>query len=204
MESLLSIRGLNVEFQTPSGPLHVLRDINIDVPRGKILGIVGESGSGKSTVIWAINRLLASNGAINGGTATFDGQDLLALSDRQMLSVRGEQISMVFQDPMTSQIPVLTYDRQMSDIQYRRKELSMKDKRERAIRIMHKVGIPDPEDRILQYPHHFSGGMRQRAGIAMALLMDPLLLIADEPTTALDVTLEALSLIHISEPTRPY
>ena len=105
MESLLSIRGLNVEFQTPSGPLHVLRDINIDVPRGKILGIVGESGSGKSTVIWAINRLLASNGAINGGTATFDGKDLLALNDRQMVSGRGEQISVGFQDPMTSQIP---------------------------------------------------------------------------------------------------
>ena len=201
MESLLSIRGLNVEFQTPSGPLHVLRDINIDVPKGKILGIVGESGSGKSTVIWAINRLLASNGAINGGAAIFDGQDLFALNERQMLSVRGEQISMVFQDPMTSQIPVLTYDRQMSDIQYRRKELSIKEKRERAIKIMHKVGIPDPEDRILQYPHHFSGGMRQRAGIAMALLMDPLLLIADEPTTALDVTLEA-QIIHLIQELR--
>ena len=141
-----------MEFQTPRGRLHVLRDINIDVPRGKILGVVGESGSGKSTVIWAINRLLASNGSINSGTAKFDGQDLLTLNDRQMLSVRGEQISMVFQDPMTSQIPVLTYDRQMSDIQYRRKELSTRQKREKAIRIMHKVGIPDPEDRILQYP----------------------------------------------------
>ena len=190
-----------MEFQTPRGRLHVLRDINIDVPRGKILGVVGESGSGKSTVIWAINRLLASNGSINSGTAKFDGQDLLTLNDRQMLSVRGEQISMVFQDPMTSQIPVLTYDRQMSDIQYRRKELSTRQKREKAIRIMHKVGIPDPEDRILQYPHHFSGGMRQRAGIAMALLMDPLLLIADEPTTALDVTLEA-QIIHLIQELR--
>ncbi|MBT3428976.1 MAG: ATP-binding cassette domain-containing protein, partial [Proteobacteria bacterium] len=121
-----------MEFQTPRGRLHVLRVINIDVPKGKILGVVGESGSGKSTVIWAINRLLASNGSINSGMAKFDGQDLLTLDDRQMLSVRGEQISMVFQDPMTSQIPVLTYDRQMSDIQYRRKELSTREKRKKA------------------------------------------------------------------------
>lgn len=195
-EPLLDIRGLNVDFKTPRGRVHVLRDVGFEVPKGKSVGIVGESGSGKSTVIWTITQLLAGNGVVEGGSAMFNGEDLLSANETRMRSVRGEDISIVFQDPMTSQSPVLSYDQQMRDILYRRRGMSDREKRDRAIKMMSRVGIPDPESRIIQYPHQFSGGMRQRAGIAMALLMDPLLLIADEPTTALDVTMEA-QIIHL-------
>ena len=196
MAPLLDIRNLSVDFRTPRGRVHALRDVSFSVPRGKVVGIVGESGSGKSTVIWTLTRLLAGNAVIEGGSAEFDGTDVLRLSESRMMDVRGENISVVFQDPMTSQSPVLSYGRQMTDILYRRRGMSMADKRARAIEMMRRVGIPDPESRIAQYPHQFSGGMRQRAGIAMALLMDPMLLIADEPTTALDVTMEA-QIIHL-------
>ena len=196
MAPLLDIRNLSVDFRTPRGRVHALRDVSFSVPRGKVVGIVGESGSGKSTVIWTLTRLLAGNAVIEGGSAEFDGTDVLQLSESRMMDVRGENISVVFQDPMTSQSPVLSYGRQMTDILYRRRGMSMADKRARAIEMMRRVGIPDPESRIAQYPHQFSGGMRQRAGIAMALLMDPMLLVADEPTTALDVTMEA-QIIHL-------
>ena len=196
MGALLDIQGLNVDFKTPRGRVHVLRDINFQVPRGKSVGIVGESGSGKSTVIWTITRLLAGNGVIESGRAMFNGQDLLSAPENRIQAVRGEDISIVFQDPMTSQSPVLSYQQQMKDLLYRRSGMADAEKKERAINIMRRVGIPDPESRIVQYPHQFSGGMRQRAGIAMALMMDPLLLIADEPTTALDVTMEA-QIIHL-------
>ena len=196
MIPLLDIRNLSVDFRTPRGRVHALRDVSFSVRRGKVVGIVGESGSGKSTVIWTLTRLLAGNAVIEGGTAEFDGTDVLRLSESRMMDVRGENISVVFQDPMTSQSPVLSYRRQMTDVLYRRRGMSMADKRARAIEMMRRVGIPDPESRIVQYPHQFSGGMRQRASIAMALLMDPMLLIADEPTTALDVTMEA-QIIHL-------
>jgi len=196
MENLLTIRDLNVKFKTPRGRVYALRDINIDVTANRILGIVGESGSGKSTVVWAITRLLASNAEAPTGRVMFKDQDVLTLKEWELLHFRGEKVSMVFQDPMTSQIPVLSYAQQMTDIQYRRYHTSSAEKRKRAIDMMRRVGIPDPEDRIMQYPHQFSGGMRQRAAIAMALIMDPALLIADEPTTALDVTMEA-QIIHL-------
>ena len=196
MAPLLDIRNLSVDFRTPRGRVHALRDVSFQVPRGKIVGIVGESGSGKSTVIWTITQLLAGNAAVESGEALFDGEDILGFTDTQMMAFRGERASIVFQDPMTSQSPVLSYSQQMTDILYRRRETSLADKRRRAIDMMRRVGIPDPESRIAQYPHQFSGGMRQRAGIAMALLMDPMLLIADEPTTALDVTMEA-QIIHL-------
>jgi oligopeptide/dipeptide ABC transporter ATP-binding protein len=195
-DTLLDIRNLNVDFKTPRGRVHALRDINFKVPKGKIVGLVGESGSGKSTVIWAITQLLAGNGVVEDGQALFNGQDMLKFNQNELQAFRGEQVSIVFQDPMTSQSPVLSYREQMSDILYRRKNSSEDDKRQRAVAMMRRVGIPDAESRILQYPHQFSGGMRQRAGIAMALLMDPMLLIADEPTTALDVTMEA-QIIHL-------
>lgn len=195
-DPLLDIRNLNVDFRTPRGRVHALRDVSFSVPRGKSVGVVGESGSGKSTVIWAVTQLLARNAVVESGEVLFDGEEVLSRSESQMMDVRGEKISIVFQDPMTSQVPVLNYAQQMSDILYRRRGMSMAEKKKKAIEMMRRVGIPDPESRIIQYPHQFSGGMRQRAGIAMALLMDPMLLIADEPTTALDVTMEA-QIIHL-------
>jgi len=194
--ALLDIRNLSVDFRTPRGRVHALRDVSFKVPKGKIVGVVGESGSGKSTVIWTITQLLAGNAVIENGEALFDGEDVLKFDESRMMDFRGEKASIVFQDPMTSQSPVMTYGQQMADILYRRKGMPNAEKRRRAVEMMRRVGIPDPESRIAQYPHQFSGGMRQRAGIAMALLMDPMLLIADEPTTALDVTMEA-QIIHL-------
>ncbi len=191
MSNLLEVRGLSVDFMTPAGPVHALRDVDLDVPRGRILGIVGESGSGKSTVIWAVTRLLARNAAVRAGRVAYAGRDVLAFPQPELDRFRSEDVSVVFQDPTSSQIPVLSYARQMADIQYRRADRTAAERRAAAVALMRRVGIPDPEERILQYPHQFSGGMRQRAGIAMALLTDPALLIADEPTTALDVTMEA-------------
>ena len=196
MSNLLEIKNLNVEFKTPRGRVKVLRDINFTATRGKILGIVGESGSGKSTVIWAMTQLLAGNAVVNSGEILFDGENVLDFNTEQLKGYRGEKASIVFQDPMTSQIPVRTYAQQMVDIAYRRSDMTTKDKLELAIKMLRQVGIPDPEHRINQYPHQFSGGMRQRAGIAMALQMSPLMLIGDEPTTALDVTMEA-QIIHL-------
>ena len=196
METLLDIQGLSVDFSTPRGRVHALRNISISVRKGRILGVVGESGSGKSTLIWAVMRLLANNGNIEGGTILYRGGDVLNFGEGEIRQFRGEEVSMVFQDPMTSQIPVHDYRTQMVDIQYRRREIGMREKVARAANMMRRVGIPDPETRIYNYPHQFSGGMRQRAGIGMALLMDPALLITDEPTTALDVTMEA-QIIHL-------
>ncbi len=196
MENLLEIKNLSVDFKTPQGRVHALRDVSFKAPRGKIIGVVGESGSGKSTVIWAMTQLLAGNGVVESGEILFNGKSLLELSERELQAFRGEEASIVFQDPMTSQIPVLSYAQQMVDIAYRQKGKTGADKINHAIAMMRRVGIPDPEQRIAQYPHQFSGGMRQRAGIAMALLMNPLLLIGDEPTTALDVTMEA-QIIHL-------
>ena len=196
MDPILDIRNLTLDFWTPRGRVHALRDVSLSVPRNRILGIVGESGSGKSTILWSILGLLSGNAKIRRGEILFDGKDLLKLREDELREIRGERISAVFQDPMTSQIPVLTYGQQMLDILYRRTDLSAVEKRRQAIGMMRRVGIPDPEIRIDQYPHHFSGGMRQRAGIAMALLTNPALLLADEPTTALDVTMEA-QMIHL-------
>ncbi len=201
MAALLDIFGLNVEFSTPHGRVHALRNVNVSIPQNKILGVVGESGSGKSTLVWTILHLLASNGSVTGGRIEFGGSDVLRYGAGQLRRFRGEKVSMVFQDPITSQIPVLDYRTQMTDILYRRKDMSRSDKIEAAVRLMRRVGIPDAHQRVCQFPHQFSGGMRQRAGIAMALLMDPMLLIADEPTTALDVTMEA-QIIHLLRETQ--
>ena len=196
MEALLEISGLDVDFNTPRGRVHALRGVTMTIPKGRILGVVGESGSGKTTLIWSIMQLLASNSTVGGGEVRFRGEDVMNFGTDALRSFRGEEAAMVFQDPMTSQSPVLCYRQQMTDILYRRAGLSNRDKAAAAVQMMRRVGIPDPESRILHFPHQFSGGMRQRAGIAMALLMDPSLLIADEPTTALDVTMEA-QIIHL-------
>ncbi|MCU9837978.1 ABC transporter ATP-binding protein [Ruegeria sp. WL0004] len=196
--AVLNIRGLSVGYSTPRGKLRALRDVSMMVPEGKIVGIVGESGCGKSTLISAIIRLMAPNARVGAGEVRFQGRDLLAETEAQMRALRGTQISMVFQDPMQTHNPVLTVGRQMMDIQYRER-LSRAEKRQRAERMLALVGIPDPEARLNQYPFEFSGGMRQRIAIAMALMAKPALLIADEPTTALDATLEVQIIKRLRE-----
>jgi peptide/nickel transport system ATP-binding protein len=188
-KNLVEIRDLSLRFRTPRGPLNVLRNVSLDVPRGRIVGIVGESGCGKSTLISSVMRLLPGNAEIVGGAINFDGRDILRLSESEMRGLRGGRISMIFQDPMTSLNPVHSVGQQMIDVQHR-EQRSAREKRERAADMLARVGIPDPVPRLDAYPHQFSGGMRQRIAIAMALMVEPDLLIADEPTTALDATLE--------------
>jgi peptide/nickel transport system ATP-binding protein len=195
---VLDIQNLSVEFSTNSGPLKALRDVTLTVPREKIVGLVGESGCGKSTVIFSVLNLMAENAAITAGEINFEGRDILKMSLTQLRDLRGDRISMVFQDPMTSLNPVLTIDTQMTDIQFR-SAISKAEKRKRAVDMLSHVGIPDAEHRLKSYPHHFSGGMRQRIAIAMALLARPALLLADEPTTALDATLAAQIIRRLRE-----
>jgi peptide/nickel transport system ATP-binding protein len=192
---ILQIRDLSIEYRTPRGRVRALDRVNLEVPEGEIVGIVGESGCGKTTLISAINRLLPGNAVITGGTVHYRGEDVLRMSAGELRGLRGAKVAMVFQDPMTSLNPVLTIGRQMIDIQHR-DPAPVAEKRRRAAAMLRRVGMPDPEQRLDAYPHQFSGGMRQRIAIAMALLMSPGLLVADEPTTALDVTLEA-QIVHL-------
>jgi peptide/nickel transport system ATP-binding protein len=188
--AVLSIRGLNVVFSTAAGPLHALKDVDFDVPERRIVGIVGESGCGKSTLINAILGLLADNGSVTRGHIWFEGNtDLVHLGPAAMRALRGQRISTVFQDPMGALNPVLSIGRQMLDVQYRSGH-DRAAKKARAIRMLESLRIPDAKAALRRYPHQFSGGMKQRIAIAMALMMEPALLIADEPTTALDATLE--------------
>lgn len=186
---VLSIRNLFLNFQTSRGFLQALRNVSFDIPPKSIVGLVGESGCGKSTVIYAVLRLLSENASFMGGRIDFKGENILEMTPGRLQSIRGDEISVVFQDPMTSLNPVLSIGRQMMDIQYRL-PIGAAQKRERVIRMLDRVGIPDAANRLNTYPHQFSGGMRQRIAIGMALLAKPSLLIADEPTTALDATLE--------------
>ena len=188
-EPVLDIRNLSVNYFTPRGTVQALRRINLEVPPAKVMGLVGESGCGKSTLISAVIRLMAENARMAAGQIRFLNRDMDRLSSRDLQNIRGRDMSMVFQDPMTALNPVFTVGRQMVDIQYR-DPVSRKEKRKRAAEMLALVGIPDAVSRLDNYPHHFSGGMRQRITIAMALLVQPKLLIADEPTTALDATLE--------------
>lgn len=188
-ETLLEIDHLNVDYETARGNLQALRDITFNVKKGEIVGIVGESGCGKSTLISSILRLTAPNTRFRQGEVRFKGSNLLQLSERNMRDLRGDDISIVFQDPMQTHNPVLSIGRQMVDIQQRSKA-SKSEKLSKAAQMLGAVGIPDPEARLKQFPHEFSGGMRQRIAISMALMSEPDLLIADEPTTALDATLE--------------
>ncbi|RMF37362.1 MAG: ABC transporter ATP-binding protein [Alphaproteobacteria bacterium] len=197
--NVLSVRDLTVEFRTPGGRLRALDRVSFEVGKGRILGVVGESGCGKSTLINAILGLLAENGEITSGTIRMsDGRDLTKLGDAELRAIRGQRISTVFQDPMGALNPVLSIGRQMRDIQYRL-PLSRAEKDARSVEMLRKVRIPDPESRLVQYPHEFSGGMKQRIAIAMALMMEPELLIADEPTTALDATLEVATIELLKE-----
>jgi oligopeptide/dipeptide ABC transporter ATP-binding protein len=194
----LSVEHLDLVYRTEAGPLHALRDVSLDVAPGEIVGIVGESGCGKSSLIQAILRLMPANARIERGRIALDGVDLLKLDPEAMRRLRGDRLSVVFQDPMTALNPVLTIGRQMTDIQYRRNE-GQRAKRARAVEMLRRVRLPDPERRLDQYPHEFSGGMRQRIAIAMALMAEPALLIADEPTTALDATLELTTIALLKQ-----
>ncbi|MEO4001249.1 ABC transporter ATP-binding protein [Mesorhizobium sp. CAU 1732] len=194
----LAIDGLSIDYATPAGSLKALRDVSLDIARGEIVGLVGESGCGKSTLMQSVLRLLPDAARPRGGAIRFMGEDLLDMPPRRMRSILGDRISVVFQDPMRTLNPVLTIGRQMIDIQYRRRE-PQRAKRARAVTMLQRVRIPDPETRIDQYPHQLSGGMRQRIAIAMALMAEPDLLIADEPTTALDATLEIATINLLRE-----
>ena len=197
-ETLLEISNLTVDYETTRGDLKALRDISFDIKKGEIVGIVGESGCGKSTLISSILRLTAPNTRFRKGEISFKGQDLLKSSERDMQKLRGADISIVFQDPMQTHNPVLSIGQQMVDIQHRSK-LSKTEKLANAARMLATVGIPDSKARLKQFPHEFSGGMRQRIAIAMALMSEPDLLIADEPTTALDATLEVQIIERLKE-----
>jgi oligopeptide transport system ATP-binding protein len=190
-EPLLAVDGLEVRFWTDRGTVHAVNGISFDIDAGETLGIVGESGCGKSVTSLAILGLLPRAGRATAGTVRFDGRDLLTLADPELRDVRGKEIAMIFQDPMTSLNPVLTIGRQIREALEAHFGMERKEADARAAELLDQVGIPSAKARISDYPHQFSGGMRQRAMIAMALACEPKLLIADEPTTALDVTIQA-------------
>jgi len=190
-EPLLIVEDLQVEFSTRRGTVYAVNGISFDITRGETLGIVGESGCGKSVTSLAVLGLLARNGRVRSGRAIFEGRDLIRQSDRALRRIRGREIAMIFQDPMTSLNPVLTIGRQIREGLQTHLGMNKKAAETRAAELLDRVGIPSADARIGDYPHQFSGGMRQRAMIAMALACKPKLLIADEPTTALDVTIQA-------------
>lgn len=204
--ALLDVTNLSVDFQTDQGVVHAVRDISFQVGESEVVGIVGESGSGKSVTMYSVMGLLASNGEIKEGSVTFDGTEITkkAFSSHKayelaMSKVRGNDISMIFQDPMTFLNPVIKIGKQVTEVIKNHNKVSDAQAKEKAIALMGQVGIPSPGERFHQYPHEFSGGMRQRIIIAMALANDPRLIIADEPTTALDVTIQAQVLDLIKE-----
>jgi oligopeptide transport system ATP-binding protein len=192
MEKILEVKDLHISFHTFGGEVQAIRGVNFDLFKGETLAIVGESGSGKSVTTKSIMRLLPeSNSEIKKGEILFDGKDLAKLPNKAMQKIRGKDISMIFQDPMTSLNPTMKVGKQIVEPITKHQNLSKSAARERAIDLLRLVGIPQPEERFNQYPHQFSGGMRQRVVIAIALACNPKVLIADEPTTALDVTIQA-------------
>jgi oligopeptide/dipeptide ABC transporter ATP-binding protein len=199
MSHLLEVKNLQTYFPTRAGLVRAVDGVSFYIDRGELLGLVGESGCGKSITALSIMRLIAPPGKIVGGEISFDGRNLLKLSDSEMRAIRGDDIAMIFQDPMTSLNPVFTVGEQIAEALRLHRKLSRKAARAGAIEAMREVSIPDPARRIDDYPHQLSGGMRQRVMIAMALACDPKLLIADEPTTALDVTIQAQILELLNE-----
>jgi peptide/nickel transport system ATP-binding protein len=190
-DRLLEVSDLHTSFYTRDGVVKAVDGISFHVDRGEILGLVGESGCGKSVTSLSLLRLVSDPGRIEAGSIMFDGEDMLTRSDAQMRAIRGDRISMIFQQPTSSLNPVFTVGRQLGEVLELHKNLKKKAARNRSLELMRMVGIPDPDRRLDSYPHELSGGMAQRVMIAMALACEPELLIADEPTTALDVTIQA-------------
>ena len=191
MSKLLEVEDLKTSFKTHIGDVQSVRGVSFHLEKGEALGVVGESGCGKSVTMMTIMRLLGENAKINVEKIIFDDKDITKPTEKLMQTIRGNDMSMIFQDPMTSLNPLFTVGDQLTEHLIKHKKISKKEANEKAIKMLDMVGIPSPEKRLKQYPHEFSGGMRQRVMIAMSLICEPKLIIADEPTTALDVTIQA-------------
>ena len=190
-ERILEVKDLELGFNTYAGQVQALRGVDFHLDKGETLAIVGESGSGKSVTIKAVTKLLAANAVVKGGSITYKGQDILNMSDKEFSQLRGNEISLIFQDPLSSLDPVMKIGKQITETLRLKLKMSKEDAKKRAIELMGAVGIPEPEKRYNEYPFQFSGGMRQRIVIAIALACNPEVLICDEPTTALDVTIQS-------------
>lgn len=190
-ETILSIENLRIHFETFGGEVQAIRGVNLKLQKGETLALVGESGSGKSVTAKSVMKLLSNNAVVKEGSITFKGENILEKSERDMQSIRGKEIAMVFQDPMTSLDPTMKIGKQITEVIIKHEKVSKEEANKRAEELLELVGIPNAKERMKQYPHQFSGGQRQRIVIAIALACNPDVLIADEPTTALDVTIQA-------------
>ena len=198
-ETILSIENLRIHFETFAGEVQAIRGVNLKLEKGETLALVGESGSGKSVTAKSIMKLLSNNAVVKEGSITFKGENILEKSERDMQSIRGKKIAMIFQDPMTSLDPTMKIGKQITEVIIKHEKASKEEANKRAEELLELVGIPNAKERMKQYPHQFSGGQRQRIVIAIALACNPDVLIADEPTTALDVTIQAQILELLKE-----